>query len=89
MSQDEDSTITDKVIKKVVSGEGAATATGAAVGGWFGSSMGIAAFGTAVSGLLPVAAVGAGAFYLGYKAIKYKNRANELKRELKEEYEEE
>ena len=75
--------ISEKVVKKVVSGEGAATAAGAVAGGYFGSSMGIAAFGTAVSGLLPVAAVGAGVFYLGYKAIKYKNKANKLKKQVK------
>ncbi len=28
------------------------------IGAWFGSSMGIAAFGTAVCGLLPIAAIG-------------------------------
>ncbi len=33
-------------------------AAGAAIGGWFGSSMGIALMGTAISGFWPVAIVG-------------------------------
>ena len=39
MSKKSDGKISAKVIDKVVSGEGAATATGAAVGGYFGSSL--------------------------------------------------
>ncbi|GHS85252.1 hypothetical protein FACS1894103_6600 [Campylobacterota bacterium] len=35
------------------------TVGGAGIGGFIGSSMGIAALGTAISGLLPVAVVGA------------------------------
>ena len=47
--------------------EGMATIGGAAVGGWFGSSMGIVALGTGIAGTFPVAAVGG---LLGYLAVK-------------------
>ena len=77
-------TNTEKVLDKVVSGEGAATATGAAVGGYFGSSMGIVAFGGGIAATLPLALGGGLVCYLGYKAFKYKNKANELKKEIKE-----
>ena len=52
--------------------EGMGTIGGAAVGGWFGSSMGIAALGTAIAGTLPVAAVGGLIGYLAVKAFKKK-----------------
>ncbi|MDA9591739.1 hypothetical protein N9R78_01595 [Pelagibacteraceae bacterium] len=84
MSKKDDDTVTDKVIDKVVSGEGAATATGAAVGGYFGSSMGIVAFGGGMAATLPLALGGGLVCYLGYKALKYKNRNNELKRKHNE-----
>ena len=44
--------------------EKAKTVAAGSVGGYVGSSMGIAALGTAISGLLPLAVVGAGAVYL-------------------------
>ena len=84
MSKKDDDTVTDKVIDKVVSGEGAATATGAAVGGYFGSSMGIVAFGGGMAATLPLALGGGLVCYLGYKALKYKNRNDELKRKHNE-----
>ena len=69
----------NKIFKKAKTAEGAAGIGGALFGGWLGSSMGIAApslipaiFGTAVSGIFPVAAVGAGFGYLAVKIIKYK-----------------
>ena len=43
------------------------TIGGAAVGGWVGSSVGIAALGTAVAGTLPIAAAGG---LIGYLAVK-------------------
>lgn len=85
MSKKSDGKISAKVIDKVVSGEGAATATGAAVGGYFGSSMGIVAFGGGIAATLPLALGGGLVCYLGYKALKYKKRNNELKRKNKEE----
>ena len=44
------------------------TTGGAAVGAWLGSSVGIAALGTATSGIVPLAIVGA---YGGYRLAKY------------------
>ena len=48
------------------------TIGGAAVGGWIGSSVGIAALGTAVAGTLPIAAVGGVVGYLAVKAFSKK-----------------
>ena len=45
------------------------TIGGAAVGGWIGSSVGIAALGTAVAGTLPIAVVGGAVGYLAVKAF--------------------
>lgn len=59
-----------KTMKAFATKESAGTISGAAVGGWIGSSIGIAALGTAVAGTLPVAAVGGLIGYLGVKAIK-------------------
>jgi len=59
-----------KSLKAATTKEGAGTIGGAAVGGWLGSSIGIAALGTAVAGTLPVAAVGGLIGYLGVKALK-------------------
>lgn len=59
-----------KTLKAAATKEGAGTISGAALGGWIGSSIGIAALGTAVVGTLPVAAVGGLIGYLGVKAIK-------------------
>lgn len=47
--------------------------TGAAAGAWTGSSIGIAALGTAISGLLPCAVIGGYAGYRGYEYFKNKN----------------
>ena len=49
-----------KTVKAAKTKEGLGTIGGATVGGYIGSSIGIAALGTAVVGTLPVAAVGAG-----------------------------
>ncbi len=61
-----------KTLKAASTKEGMGTIGGAAVGGWFGSSMGIAALGTAIAGTLPVAAVGGLIGYLAVKAFKKK-----------------
>ena len=82
MSENKDLTKVDKKdsllkksLKAAATKEGAGTISGAAVGGWLGSSIGIAALGTAVAGTLPVAAVGGLIGYLGVKALK-KNKKN-------------
>tara|TARA_B100001123_G_C15235173_1_gene996870 strand:+ start:1184 stop:1459 length:276 start_codon:yes stop_codon:yes gene_type:complete len=67
----------DKTIDAAKTKEGMGTIGGAAVGGWVGSSMGIAALGTAVSGLLPVAAVGGLVGYLAVKAFSKKDKKKE------------
>ena len=76
-----------KIFKKAKTTEGTVGIGGAIFGGWLGSSMGIAApslipsiFGTAISGLFPVAAVGALVGYLGVKTFKHWK----LKREIEE-----
>ena len=83
-------TIINKIFKKAKTAEGAAGIGGALFGGWLGSSMGIAApslipaiFGTAVSGIFPVAAVGAGFGYLAIKIIKYKRKLREIEEKKK------
>ena len=83
-------TIINKIFKKAKTAEGAAGIGGALFGGWLGSSMGIAApslipaiFGTAVSGIFPVAAVGAGFGYLAVKIIKYKRKLREIEEKKK------
>ncbi len=58
--------------KLVTTKEGLGTVGGATAGGWVGSSIGIAAMGTAVAGTLPVAIAGGIIGYLGVKAIKNK-----------------
>ncbi len=75
----------NKIFKKAKTAEGAAGIGGALFGGWLGSSMGIAApslipaiFGTAITGIFPVAAVGAGFGYLAVKIIKYKRKLHEI-----------
>ena len=80
----------NKIFKKAKTAEGAAGIGGALFGGWLGSSMGIAApslipaiFGTAVSGIFPVAAVGAGFGYLAVKIIKYKRKLREIEEKKK------
>ena len=80
----------NKIFKKAKTAEGAAGIGGALFGGWLGSSMGIAApslipaiFGTAVSGIFPVAAVGAGFGYLAVKIIKYKRKLREIEENKK------
>ena len=59
----------EKTVDAATTKEGMGTIGGAAVGGWLGSSMGIAALGTAVAGTLPVAAVGGLVGYLAVKAF--------------------
>ena len=65
-----------KLIKKTVdialTKEGIGTIGGAAAGGWIGSSVGIAALGTAVAGTLPIAATGGLIGYLAVKAFQIK-----------------
>ena len=80
---EEKKTLTKKIIKNATTVEGVATIGGAAAGGWIGSSVGIAALGTAVAGTLPIAIVGAGIGYLGIKALKYKSKLNKIKKENK------
>lgn len=67
---DKKDTLFQKTLKAAATKEGAGTISGAAVGGWLGSSIGIAALGTAVAGTLPVAVVGGLIGYLGVKALK-------------------
>ena len=83
-------TIINKIFKKAKTAEGAAGIGGALFGGWLGSSMGIAApslipaiFGTAITGIFPVAAVGAGFGYLAVKIIKYKSKLREIEEKKK------
>ena len=83
-------TLINKIFKKAKTVEGASSIGGAVLGGWLGSSMGIAApslipaiFGTAVSGIFPVAAVGAGFGYLAVKIIKYKRKLREIEEKKK------
>ena len=58
-----------KTIEAATTKEGMGTIGGAAVGGWIGSSVGIAALGTAVAGTLPIAVVGGAVGYLAVKAF--------------------
>jgi|TARA_B100000959_G_scaffold153821_1_gene161320 outer membrane lipoprotein SlyB len=58
-----------KTIDAATTKEGMGTIGGAAVGGWIGSSVGIAALGTAVAGTLPIAVVGGAVGYLAVKAF--------------------
>ena len=72
--------VTSKLFKKATTKEGLGTISGAAIGGWVGSSVGIAALGTAVAGTLPIAIVGGAIGYLGVKA--YKNNKNKQEIEI-------
>ena len=65
----DDSDLFDKTIDAATTPEGMGTIGGAAVGGWLGSSVGIAALGTAVAGTLPIAVVGGAVGYLAVKAF--------------------
>ena len=69
---DKDKKILEKTIDAATTKEGMGTIGGAAVGGWIGSSVGIAALGTAVAGTLPIAAVGGVVGYLPVKAFSKK-----------------
>ena len=64
--------LSKKALEVATTKEGMGTIGGAAVGGWLGSSMGIAALGTAVAGTLPVAVVGGVVGFLAVKAFKKK-----------------
>ena len=64
--------LSKKALEAATTKEGMGTIGGVAVGGWLGSSMGIAALGTAVAGTLPVAVVGGVGGYLAVKAFKKK-----------------
>lgn len=75
--------LTSKVFKKATTKEGMGTIGGAAIGGWVGSSVGIAALGTAVAGTLPIAIVGGAIGYLGVKAYK-NNKKNKEPEEILE-----
>ena len=59
-----------KLSEKVVTKENVGAAAGGVAGGIIGSSIGIAGFGTAIAGTLPVAIVGAALGYLGVKLWK-------------------
>ena len=59
----------EKTVDAATTKEGMATIGGATAGGWFGSSVGIAALGTAIAGTLPIAAVGGLVGYLAVKAF--------------------
>ena len=61
------SSLVENVVDAATTKEGMGTIGGAAVGGWVGSSVGIAALGTAVAGTLPIAAAGG---LIGYLAVK-------------------
>ena len=65
----DESTILDQTIEAATTKEGMGTIGGAAVGGWIGSSVGIAALGTAIAGTLPIAVVGGAVGYLAVKAF--------------------
>ena len=69
-----ESGLVDKTLEAATTKEGMGTIGGAAVGGWVGSSMGIAALGTAVAGTLPVAIVGGVVGYLAVKAFGGKDK---------------
>ena len=69
---DKDKKILEKTIDAATTKEGMGTIGGDAVGGWIGSSVGIAALGTAVAGTLPIAAVGGVVGYLAVKAFSKK-----------------
>ena len=71
-----------KTVKAAKTKEGLGTIGGATVGGYIGSSIGIAALGTAVAGTLPVAAVGAGAGYAVTKLIRNRNKIKKLEKEV-------
>jgi len=64
--------LSEKALEAATTKEGMGTIGGAAVGGWLGSSVGIAAMGTAVAGTLPIAVVGGLIGYLTVKALKKK-----------------
>ena len=66
--------LTSKIIKNATTKEGLGTIGGAVAGGWIGSSVGLAALGTAVAGTLPIAIVGGAIGYLGVKAYKNTKR---------------
>jgi len=76
--------LTKKVLKNAATTEGVATIGGAGVGGWLGSSVGLAGFWGGIAGTIPIAALGAGICYLGVKVIKYKNKLNKIKKEQRE-----
>ena len=63
----DESSLVENVVDAATTKEGMGTIGGAAVGGWVGSSVGIAALGTAVAGTLPIAAAGG---LIGYLAVK-------------------
>ena len=65
-----------KSTEKVVTKENVGAAAGGVAGGIIGSSIGIAGFGTAIAGTLPVAIVGAALGYLGMKLWK-KNKSKD------------
>ncbi len=63
----DESHLVEDVVDAATTKEGMGTIGGAAVGGWVGSSVGIAALGTAVAGTLPIAVAGG---LIGYLAVK-------------------
>ena len=77
MSKKDESSLVGKTLEAATTKEGMGTIGGAAVGGWIGSSMGIAALGTAVAGTLPIAVVGGVVGYLAVKAFGGKDKKEE------------
>ena len=64
-----ETSLAEEVLDVATTKEGIGTIGGAAVGGWFGSSMGIVALGTGIAGTLPVAIVGGVVGFLMVKAF--------------------
>lgn len=64
----------EKSVDAALTKEGVSTIGGAAVGGYFGSSMGVVALGTGIAGTLPVAIVGGLLGYLAVKAFSSKKK---------------
>jgi hypothetical protein len=65
----DETSLVGEVVDAATTKEGMGTIGGAAVGGWFGSSMGIVALGTGIAGTLPVAIVGGVVGFLMVKAF--------------------
>ena len=69
MTENNKKSTLEKTVDAALTKEGAST-----IGGYLGSSIGIAALGTAVAGTLPVAIVGGIVGYLAVKAFSKKKK---------------